>query len=204
MRCAKRLRLSSEERDTLLMAAGFAPEKEETAVRPPAKRWMACCPTLRTSTQIKLMAQLPRHGTPQVSDAPVSDGSIVDTAVLDAHVSSANDGPSDGESGLSDPPVSDAAVRKYGLLSAVLAGLLVILVGIAVVALPDLLAGPDLAMTVTPQSSTPLPSTATPIVSADGETLVLVSEFANYSPTKASTLPDASRRRLLMKLPRPS
>ncbi len=185
MRCADRLRLSPEERDTLLLAAGFAPETEQSLPasgqalegEPSNARDLSSDPVDRSADSARDASN---------SAVPAVDASTSDTVVLHVDVSGVDDGPSSTESASNGPPVSEATKQKNGLLVAILAGLLVILVVIAVVALPDLLAGPGPAMTATPLSSTPIPSTAippaTPIVSADGETLVLVSEFANYSP----------------------
>jgi len=176
LRCAKRLRLSAEERNGLLMAAGFAPEADQVVLagndsEVPAGPLSNEKPTGTDSAESDI-------ADPDLPDADVAD---IDSSAPDdlpaAEPKFAND------SALSTP-VGGAGHRRIWIIVALCGLLLGAILGM--VLLPDLLTGPTpvptATVTPTSQASTSPPSTPTPIVAGQGETLVLVGEFANYSP----------------------
>jgi tetratricopeptide (TPR) repeat protein len=186
LRCAERLRLSDGERDGLLMSAGFAPEMDEAI----------------SASNVSEASAGPLSGehrtVADVADSDITDSDITSLDPIDIDLpasealntaeprfvhDSSYDSAQISDSTLSTQ-VERAGHRRTWIIVA-LSGLLVVAI-LAVILLPDLLTSPTPVptsiLTPTPQASTPLPPTATPIVSGEGETLVLVGEFANYSP----------------------
>ena len=152
LRCAARLRLTPEERDLLLLAAGFPPEAPPL---PPA----AATPTAGRGPARSALAETAEAPPAVQAAAPSADAPRrAETALLP------------------DAPPAPAAPRPAPAPLLALAATLVVLAGIA--------AGSVwwLAGRRTPPTPQPTPVAATACPAAtDGETLLLVAPFANYT-----------------------
>ena len=175
LRCADKLRLTPQERDQLLLAAGFAPEStiqiEEEAHVGEAVHVGEAAETEMPPTEAPPSGQRP-NATVTLPDSSTPDSSAPDSST-----------PQSSSVDRSHP--SRPALFGWGATAAVVVlGLLAVTMGWF---RPDPVPNPAVTPPVATPVKTPALPSPTPLAlhAAAGETLVLVAQFVDYAPEQA-------------------